>query len=101
MSLLTSRRLVIAAVTFALFVVFDIALFGWLIFSSLSQRQVEEALLKTRAEAEPLAKKLEEQALSLGQDLYVAVSSVQDQTTYIDSFPTQRELIRRFEHGCW
>ena len=97
MSLLTSRRLVIAGVTFALFVVFDIALFGWLIFNSLSQREVEEALLKTRAEAEPLARKLEEQALSLGQDLYVAVSVVQEQTTYIDAFPTQRERIRRFE----
>ena len=97
MSLLTSRRLVFAAVTFALFVVFDIALFSWLIFKSLSQREVEEALLKTRAEAEPLAKKLEERALSLGQDLYVAVSVIQDQTTYIDAFPTQRERIRRFE----
>jgi len=97
MSLLTSRRLVIASVTFALFVVFDIALFGWLIFNSLSRREVDEVLLKTRAEAEPLARALEEQALSLGQDLYVAVSVVQEETTYIDSFPTQRELIRRFE----
>ncbi len=97
MSLLTSRRLIIMAVTFAIFIVFDIVLFGWLIFNSLSQREVENALLETRAEAEPLARKLEEQALSLGQDLYVAVSVVQEKTTYIQSFPTQREMIRRFE----
>ena len=97
MSLLTSRRLLIAAFTFAIFIVFDIVLFGWLIFNSLSQREVENALLETRAEAEPLARKLEEQALSLGQDLYVAVSVVQEKTTYIQSFPTQREMIRRFE----
>ena len=97
MSLLTSRRLVIAAATFALFIIFDIALFGWLIFSSLSQREVEKVLLETRAEAEPLAKKLEEQALGLGQDLYVAVSVFQEKTTYINSFRTQWEMIRRVE----
>ncbi len=97
MSLLTSRRLIIVAVTFAVFVVFDIALFGWLIFASLSQREVEKVLLETRAQAEPLARRLEEQARSLDQDLYVAVSVVQERTTYIQSFPTQREMIRRFE----
>ncbi len=97
MSLLTSGRLIIVAVTFAVFVVFDIVLFGWLIFNSLSQREVEKVLLETRAEAEPLARKLEEQARSLGQDLYVAVSVVQEKTTYIQSFPSQREIIRRFE----
>ena len=97
MSFLTSRRLISVAVIFAAFTVFDIALFGWLIFNSLSQREVENVLLETRAEAEPLARRLEERALSLGQDLYVAVSVVQEQTTYIQSFPTQREMIRRFE----
>ncbi len=97
MSLLTSRRLIIAAVTFAVFIVFDIALFGWLIFDSLSQREVEKVLLTTRAEAEPLARELEERAQRLGQDLYVAVSVVQETTTYIQSFPTQREMIRRLE----
>ncbi len=97
MSLLTSRRLIIVAVTFGGFVVFDIALFGWLIFNSLSQREVENVLLETRAEAEPLARELEERARSLGQDLYVTVAVIQEKTTYIQSFPTQREMIRRFE----
>ncbi len=96
MPLSTSRRLVIAAVVFALFIVFDIALFGWLIFNSLSQREVEKVLLRTRAEAEPLARALEEQAQRLDQDLYVTVSVVA-KTTYIESFPTQREMIRRLE----
>ncbi len=97
MSLLTSRRLIIAAVTFAVFIVFDIALFGWLIFNSLSQREVEKVLLTTRAEAEPLARQLEERAQLLGQDLYVAVSVVQETRTYIQAFPTQHEIIRRLE----
>ena len=94
---LTSRRLFIAAIIFAIFVVFDIFLFGWLIFNSLSQREVEKVLLKTRAEAEPLARMLEERARSLDQDLYVTLSVVQEKTTFIESFPTQREMIRRFE----
>ncbi len=97
MSPLTSKRLVIAAITFALFIIFDIALLGWLIFSSLSKREIDKAFFETRAEAEPLARQLEEQALTLGQDLYVAVSSLTTLTTYIQSFPTQREMIRRFE----
>ena len=94
MSPLTERRLAIAVVTFALFIVFDIALFGWLIFNSLSQREIDKIFLETRAEAEPLAKRLEEQALSPGQDLYVAASIVKEDT-YLQSFPTHRELIRR------
>ncbi|MCP3959394.1 MAG: hypothetical protein GY719_16210 [bacterium] len=96
MSLLTSRRLVIAAVVFALFVVFDIALFGWLIFNSLSQREVEKVLLTTRAEAEPLARMLEERALSLDRDLFVTLS-VTERATFLDSFPTQREMIRSIQ----
>ncbi|HEY2738827.1 MAG TPA: hypothetical protein VGK45_10505 [Thermoanaerobaculia bacterium] len=47
-----SRRLLIASVVFGLFVLFDIALFGWLIFRSLSQREIERVLLETRSEAE-------------------------------------------------
>ena len=85
------------AVIFAVFIVFDIALFGWLILKSLSEREIENALLETRNEAEPLARDLEERARSLGQDLYVAVSVIQEKTTYIESFPTQRETIRKFE----
>ncbi|MEM7350323.1 MAG: ATP-binding protein [Acidobacteriota bacterium] len=94
MSPLTQKRLAIAAIVFALFIVFDIALFGWLIFNSLSQREIDKIFLETRAEAEPLAKRLEEQALSPGQDLYVAASIVKEDT-YLQSFPTHRALIRR------
>ena len=96
MSLLTSRRLFSIAVIFAIFIVLDIALFGWLIFNSLSQREVEKVLLDTRAEAEPLARKLEEQATSVGEDLWVAVS-IGEKTTYIQSFAARREMIRRVE----
>ncbi|HSS49051.1 MAG TPA: hypothetical protein VLX28_08895, partial [Thermoanaerobaculia bacterium] len=65
MSRLTfSRRLLIASVVFGLFVLFDIALFGWLIFRSLSQREVERVLLETRAQAQTLAGQIAHRAAS-------------------------------------
>jgi hypothetical protein len=44
----SSRNLLIASLVFGLFVLLNIALFGWLIFRSLSQREVERVLLETR-----------------------------------------------------
>ncbi len=94
----TSWRLIAAAVTFALFVVFDIFLFGWLILKSLSQREIEKVLLETRQEAEPLARELERQAAELGQeDLWVVMTVAQETTTYIDSVLANRNIVRRIE----
>ncbi|MEM8929581.1 MAG: ATP-binding protein [Acidobacteriota bacterium] len=96
--ILTSRRLVLASTVFVLFVLFDIALFGWLIFDALSQREIEEVLLETRQQAEPIAEGLAAHAEAQGsEDLFVVVSVAQESRTYIESVLSQRELVRSIE----
>jgi len=93
-----SRRVVIGAAVFALFVVFDIGLFSYLILNSLSQREIEKVLLETRKVAEPIAQNLSEQAQKSGEgDLFVVVSSAKETKTYIDSMLAQRELVKSVE----
>ncbi|HYU36024.1 MAG TPA: ATP-binding protein [Thermoanaerobaculia bacterium] len=89
-----SRRLLIASAVFGLFVLFDIALFGWLIFRSLSQREIERVLLETREEAETLAQRIAERAKRQG-DLYTAVAVERETQTYIDSILRQRDIVRQ------
>jgi signal transduction histidine kinase len=88
------RRLFIASVVFGLFVLFDIALFGWLIFRSLSQREIERVLLETRVEAETLAKQLARRAEEQGRDLYTVVAVERETQAYIDSNLREREIVR-------
>jgi signal transduction histidine kinase len=95
--LVLSRRLLIGSVVFGLFVLFDIALFGWLIFRSLSQREIERLLLETRTEAESLAKQIARRAERQGKDLYTAVASEHETQTYIDSILREREIVQRVE----
>lgn len=98
MSKLTfSRRLLIASVVFGLFVLFDIALFGWLIFRSLSQREVERVLLETRAQAETLAGQIAHRAASEGKDLYTAVAVEKETQTFIDQMLSQRDIVSTLE----
>src|SRR5829696_4430845 len=92
-----SRRLLIASLVFGLFVLFDISLFGWLIFRSLSQREVERTLLETRAEAQKLADQIARRADRDGRGLYTAVAVEQETQTYIDQMLHQREIVRRVE----
>jgi len=89
-----SRRLLIASIVFGLFVLFDIALFGWLIFRSLSQREIERLLLETRTDAENLAKQIAHRAERQGKDLYTAVASERETQTYIDSILREREIVQ-------
>ncbi len=89
-----SRRLLIGFLVFGLFVLFDIALFGWLIFRSLSQREIERVLLETRTEAEGLAKQIARRAEKQGKDLYTAVAVERETQTYIDSILREREIVR-------
>lgn len=88
------RRLLIASVVFGLFVLFDIALFGWLIFRSLSQREIERVLMETRAEAETLAKQLARRTEEQGRDLYTAMAVERETQSYIDSNLREREIVR-------
>jgi signal transduction histidine kinase len=92
-----SRRLLVGFFVFGLFVLFDIALFGWLIFRSLSQREIERVLLETRTEAEGIAKQIARQAEKQGKDLYTAVAVERETQTYIDSILREREIVRNIE----
>ena len=49
-----------------LFLVFDLALFAWLIFRSLSQQEVDRILFETRTEAQDLAGRLSKTAQRTG-----------------------------------
>jgi signal transduction histidine kinase len=92
-----SRRLLFASVVFGLFVLCDIALFGWLIFRSLSQREVERVLLETRSEAETIAGQIAHQAQGRGKDLYTAIAVEHETQTYIDSVLRQRDIVSEVE----
>jgi signal transduction histidine kinase len=92
-----SRRLLAASLVFVVFVLADIALFGWLIFRSLSQREVERVLFETKTEAESLARQIARQADRRGKDLFTAVAVEQETQTYIDSLLRKRDFVRTVE----
>jgi len=86
------------SILFGLFVLGDVALFGWLILSSLSQREIERVLLETREDAAPLARELQEQAEYLGlDDLYVVMSVAEDTKSSIGQVLADRKIIETLE----
>lgn len=93
----TSRRLLIGLTVFGLFVLCDIALFGWLIFRSLSQREIDRVLLETRVEAEGLARQIAARAERQGKDLFTAIALERETQTYIDSVLRRRDIVRTVE----
>ncbi len=92
-----SGRFWAAATLLALFVLADIGLFGWLIFRSLSQRELDRVLLETREEARTLAGQIERGAERAGGDLVTAVYLEQETQTYIDSILRQRQIVQTLE----
>src|SRR5260370_5735725 len=95
-----SRQLLAASLVFVVLLLAVIALFGWLIFRSLSQREVERVLFETRAEAESLARQIARQAERQGKDLYTAVAVEHETQTFIDSVLRKRDFVRTGEiHG--
>ena len=92
-----SRRLLIASVAFGLFVLFDFALFGWLIFRSLSEREINRVLFETRSEAEQLARQLRDRAEGQGKDLFTAIAVERETQTYIDNVLRRRGFVRNIE----
>jgi signal transduction histidine kinase len=80
----------------AVLVLFEVSLFGWLIFRSLSQREVERVLLETRQEAEGLAARLAAGASEHGSDL-TALARERETRTYIDSVLAQRDVVETVE----
>ena len=86
------RRFWLIAGLVGLFIILDIGLFGWLIFRSLSQRELDRTLLETRAEAQALAGRLNQSAEQTGGDLFTAFALEQETQTYIDSVLRQRRI---------
>ena len=91
------RRLVSLTLIFAVFLLVDLAGFGWWIVHSLSQRNLEEVLFETRKEARSLAQQIQGQAERKGQDLFTAVAAERETQTYIDSVLRQRDIIETVE----
>ncbi len=92
-----SRRLLAGFLVFGIFVLCDLALFGWLIVRSLSQRELEKVLLETRHEAEGLATRIAGRARGSGKDLYTAVALERETQTYIDNVLRQRDIVQTVE----
>ncbi len=89
----TARRLIVPLVLLGLVVVLDLVLFGWLIFRSLSQREIEQVLLETRHEAEDIAGQIADRASAEGKDLYTVIAVEKDTRTYIDSVLRQQGVV--------
>ncbi len=87
------RRFLIASAVFGLFVLANFALFGWLIYRSLSEQKIREVLLEAQDQAESLAHQIAERSRRQG-DLYTAIASQRETQTYIDSVLAKREIIR-------
>ena len=92
-----SKRLAVASVLLGIFILLDLALFGWLIFRSLSQREVQRILLETRYDAEGLAQQLAGRAEEVGEDLYSVTATEREVQTYIDSILKQRNFVQTVE----
>ncbi len=92
-----SRRLLVASIVLGAFVLVDLGLLGWLIFRSLSKREVERVLLETRREAEEVAEQLAGTAAEEGQDLYTLIAVERERQTYIDTILQKREIIQTLE----
>lgn len=90
------RRRAWAAVLGA-FVLADLALFGWLIFRSLSEREVSRIVLEARTEAEELAERIAGRVESTGRDLYTAMATESETRRYIDSVLVQRDIVQTVE----
>ncbi|MXX76545.1 MAG: GHKL domain-containing protein [Holophagales bacterium] len=75
----------------------DLALFGWLIFRSLSEREVNRVVLEARTEAEELAERIAGRVESTGRDLYTAMATESETRRYIDSVLVQRDIVETVE----
>ena len=92
-----SRRNWVIFALLGLFIVSDFALFSWLIFQTLSRRELDRVLLETRREAQDLAGRIAGSAESTGGDLFTAVALERETQTYIDSVLRQRQIVQTVE----
>ncbi len=92
-----TRRLITASLLLGIFVLFDLGLLGWLIFRSLSRREVEQTLLETRQEAEKLADEIAGTASEGGKDLYTLIAVEREKQTYLDKILQGRDIVQTVE----
>ncbi len=92
-----SRRLAAGLAALLLFILLDIGLFGWLIFRSFSEREIQRVLLEARAEAESLARQIEDRAVRQGGDLYTVLAVEREVREVVDSVLAKRAVIHTFE----
>lgn len=88
-----SRRLLGGLVLVALLILCNMALFGWLIFRSLSAQELNRIMSQTRAEAEELAEQLASEVEDGSEDLLSAIIRRQETQTYIDRVLSKREIV--------
>ncbi|MCB1032242.1 MAG: hypothetical protein KDD47_00215, partial [Acidobacteria bacterium] len=91
------RWLLIASVIFGLFVVFQLGLFSWMIFRTLSQREVDRILLATRRDASALAQELAATAETSDRDLFTAVAVSRKTSTFVGSMLLQQDIVEELE----
>ncbi|MEZ5314113.1 MAG: hypothetical protein R2862_10940 [Thermoanaerobaculia bacterium] len=77
-----------------LFIASDFALFSWLIFKSLSQRELDRVLLGDADRGAEPAGRIAGSAERAGGDLFTAVALEQETQTYIDSVMRQRQIVQ-------
>lgn len=93
----SGSRWKIVAAALGVFVLLDLGLFGWLIFRTLSQREIERVLFETRQEAENLATRIEDATAAGDGDLLQAVARERETRTYIDSILRRRDVVQTLE----
>ncbi len=90
------RRRIWAAIV-GVFVLADLSLFGWLIFRSLSQRELNRIVVEARAEAEELAEGIAGRVENTGRDLYTAMATESETRSYINRVLVQRDIVDMVE----
>ena len=90
------RRRIWAAIV-GVFVLADLSLFGWLIFRSLSQRELNRIVVEARAEAEELAEGIASRVENTGRDLYTAMATESATRSYINEVLVQRDIVDMVE----
>jgi signal transduction histidine kinase len=92
-----SRRLLVALSVLGVLVLLDLALFGWLLFRSLSEREIQKVLVEARGDAETMARRLALRAEEEGGDLYRVIALEHETRTFIDSVLREREIVLKVE----
>lgn len=87
------RRVLVGTILVGVLILCNLALFGFLLFRSLSAEEIRRTMLETRSEADDLARRIAGEVERDGSDLYTALMQEQETLTYIDRVLSQREIV--------